>query len=104
MIAAGEMKPLVSQRWEQVSLSWTQEWLIWFERRLEQGGYGCDLEHVQVQHAQDFVQGMMQMQPFLDDRDQHIGGDGDPDLRLYRILAGAEERLDMQVLFDPFEK
>ena len=36
---------------------------------------------------------MRQVQAFLDDRDQHVGGDGDPYLRLHGVLAGAEKRL-----------
>src|SRR6266699_2573470 len=30
--------------------------------------------------------------------------DGDPDLSLHIVLAGAVERFDAKVLFDPFEK
>ena len=44
------------------------------------------------------------MQFFLDDSNEHISCDGAPDLRLYRVLAGAEERLDAQMLLDPFEE
>ena len=44
------------------------------------------------------------MQFFLDDCDQYIGRYSDPDLGLDRVLAGAEERLDAQVLLDPFEE
>gem|GEM_PF-1961376 len=39
-----------------------------------------------------------------DDRDQYIDGHGAPDLRLHRILAGAEKLLDAQVLLDPLEE
>src|SRR3546814_4696486 len=38
------------------------------------------------------------------DDDQHVDRDGDPDLRLHRIGRSAEERLDAQVLLDPFEE
>ena len=34
---------------------------------------------------------------------QHVRGDGAPDLRLHRILAVADETLDAQMLLDPFE-
>ena len=44
------------------------------------------------------------MEPFLDDGDQDIHRDGDPYLGLDRILGGSKERLDPQVLLDPFEK
>src|SRR5207248_1362002 len=33
-----------------------------------------------------------------------VDGDGNPDLRLHRILGGAEERFDAKVLLDPFEE
>jgi hypothetical protein len=44
------------------------------------------------------------MQAFLCDGDQHVGGYGDPDLRLHSVLAGTEEHLDAQVLLDPLEE
>ena len=44
------------------------------------------------------------MKLLFDDGDQHVGGHGAPDLRLYRVLAGAQESLDAQVLLDPFEE
>ena len=44
------------------------------------------------------------MQLLFDDRNQHIGAHGAPDLGLYGVLAGAKKVLDAQVLLDPFEK
>ena len=44
------------------------------------------------------------MKLFLDDGNEDIGGYGAPDLGLHRILAGAEELLDSQMLLDPFEE
>ena len=44
------------------------------------------------------------MKLLFDDSDQHISRDSAPDLRLHRVLAVADETLDAQVLFDPFEK
>src|SRR2546428_13871820 len=38
------------------------------------------------------------------DGHQHINRDGDPDLSLHGVLAGAVERFDAKVLFDPFEQ
>jgi len=35
---------------------------------------------------------------------QHVGGDGAPDLCLHRVLAVADKSLDTQMLLDPFEK
>jgi len=47
---------------------------------------------------------MIKMQALFRGGDQHIGRYGDPYLRLHGVLAGAEERLDTQVLLDPFEE
>ena len=44
------------------------------------------------------------MKFLFDNGDQHVSGDGAPDLRLHRVLAVADETLDAQVLFDPLEK
>ena len=44
------------------------------------------------------------MQTLLDDGNQHVGADRDPDLRLHSVLAGTQKCLDTQMLFDPFEK
>ena len=44
------------------------------------------------------------MKSFFDNRDQHVGGQSNPNLRLHRVLARAQERFDSQVLLDPFEK
>lgn len=35
---------------------------------------------------------------------QQVIAYGNPHLRVYRILAGSIERLDVQILFDPFEE
>ena len=47
---------------------------------------------------------MLKMQAFLCNGDQHIGAHRNPDLRLHCVLAGAQKRLDAQVLLDPFEE
>ena len=47
---------------------------------------------------------MIKMQTFLRNRDQQVRANGNPDLRLHGVLAGAEEHLDAQVLLDPFEE
>ena len=47
---------------------------------------------------------MIQMQSFLGNGDQHVGGYSDPDLSLHRVLAGAKEHLDAQMLLDPLEE
>jgi hypothetical protein len=50
------------------------------------------------------VKAGFEAQPFADDRHQHIDGDGDSDLSLHRVVAGAVEGFDAQVLLDPFEQ
>ena len=52
------------------------------------------------------MQRQIEIELFLDDGHQHIGGDSDPYLDLDGIppRGGTEEPLDTQVLFDPFEE
>ena len=44
------------------------------------------------------------MKLLFDDGNEHVGKYGAPDLRLHRVLAGAQKTLDTQVLFDPLEE
>jgi hypothetical protein len=44
------------------------------------------------------------MQPLPDNRHHHVNPDRNPDLGLDRVAARAEERLDPQMLLDPFEE
>ena len=44
------------------------------------------------------------MQTFLGNGDQQVGGYSDPYLRLDRVLLGAKEHFDAQMLLDPFEE
>ena len=44
------------------------------------------------------------MELVLQDRDQQVNTDGDPDLGLHGVGRGAEEALDVEVLFDPLEE
>jgi hypothetical protein len=50
------------------------------------------------------VKTLLQPKALASDGYQHINRDGDPDLSLHSVLAGAVERFDAKVLFDPFEK
>ena len=50
------------------------------------------------------VKAGLQSQALADDGDQHVDRDGDPDLGLHGILASAKERLDSEMLLDPFEQ
>ncbi len=62
------------------------------------------LKKCNAENLQDFAQTQLDFEFFLDDCDQNVNADGYPDLSLYGIGTGAEERLDSQILFDPFEK
>ena len=44
------------------------------------------------------------MEFLADDRHQDVGTNGDPDLGLEGVVAGAEEVFDSQVLLDPLEE
>ena len=44
------------------------------------------------------------MKSFFNNRDQHISGQRNPNLRLHRVLARAVKRLDSELLLDPFEE
>ena len=50
------------------------------------------------------VKTLLQPKALASDGYQHMNRDGDPDLSLHSVLAGAVERFDAKVLFDPFEK
>jgi len=43
----------------------------------------------------------LEIEPFSDDSDQYINADRNPDLGSDRVLRGAVEGLDTQMLFDP---
>jgi hypothetical protein len=62
------------------------------------------LEKYNAENLQDFAQTQLYFQFFLDDRRQNVNADGCPDLSLDGILGSPEERLDSQILLDPFEK
>ena len=44
------------------------------------------------------------MKLLFDNGDQHISGDGTPDLRFDRVLAVTDEAFDTQMLLDPLEE
>ena len=60
------------------------------------------LEKYNAENLQDFAQTPLYFQFFLDDRRQKVNADGCPDLSLDGILGSSEERLDSQILLDPF--
>src|ERR1039457_937099 len=50
------------------------------------------------------VEGGFQGEALLDDGDQDVDGDRDPDLRLHRVVGRAVELFDPKMLLDPFEE
>ena len=44
------------------------------------------------------------MEPFFQNGDEQINGDGAPDLGAHRVWAGAIKGFDTQMLLDPFEE
>jgi len=53
---------------------------------------------------ENFVECSLDSELLLDDRNQHIDRDSNPDLGFYSVLRGAIERFDSKILFDPFEE
>ena len=52
----------------------------------------------------DFAETALNPELFLDDRNQHVNTDRNPDLSLHGVFRCAVKGLDVQVLFDPFEE
>ena len=44
------------------------------------------------------------MKLLFNDGDQHVSGDGTPDLCFHRVLAVTDEAFDAQMLLDPLEE
>ena len=57
-----------------------------------------------AENLQDFAKTASERQLLLEDRHEHVDTDGDPDLSLHRVLGGAVEGLDPQIVLDPFEE
>ena len=53
---------------------------------------------------ENFVECSLDSELLLDDRHQHIYGDGNPDLSFHGVLGSSVKRLDPKILFDPFEE
>ena len=62
------------------------------------------LEKGEAENLQNCGQTAIDFEFAFEDRHQHVGTDRDPDTGLHCVLAGAEERFDAQVLFDPLEE
>ena len=59
------------------------------------------IEKREAENLQHRMKRRFDGETFLDDGDERVNSDGDPDLSLHGILGGAEERFDAQVLFYP---
>ena len=70
-------------------------------KRLQNGHF---LENRNTQDLQKSVETEFEVELFLDDRNQDVGGHSNPDLGLDRVLGSAVEGLDPEMLFDPFEE
>jgi hypothetical protein len=62
------------------------------------------LEQGDTQNLEDGVQAGLELEPLLDDGDEHVHRDGDLELGLHGVLRVAIEGLDPQVLFEPLEE
>src|ERR1039458_4361697 len=62
------------------------------------------LKGVHAQNLQNAVETFLRLQLLFQDRHQHVNTDGNPNLGLHRVVAGAVKVFDAQVLLDPFEE
>ena len=73
-------------------------------------GFGCHfrkclphrdfLKQRQAQDLQNYVETQVELQFLLDDGNEGVHTDCDPDFRFHRVGCGAVERLDSQMQFD----
>ena len=61
-------------------------------------------KHIHADALQNPAHALLDSKGLIENGNEQVGTHGDPDLRLHRVLAGAVEGLDPQVLFEPFEK
>ena len=73
-------------------------------------GFGKCLRHRHFlkegdgEHLEQSVEGGFQDETFLDDGDEDVNGNRDPDLRLHRVVRRAVEPFDPKMLLDPLEE
>ena len=65
---------------------------------------GHFLEQGDTQDLENCVETLRQPEALLQDRDEHVHSDRNPDLGLHGVLGGAVEGLDPQVLLDTLEE
>lgn len=71
---------------------------------IEQLPYISPVKKVQLQQFEDLRKAMIQFCLKLIVSKQKHGDDRNPDLRHYRIFAGSENALYLEVLLDPFRE
>lgn len=62
------------------------------------------LEQGDTQNLENFAETPVELQLFPHNGHEHIDADRDPDLSLHRVRGRPVERLDPQILLDPFEE
>ena len=62
------------------------------------------LEEGNGKNREQSVERCVQVEALLDDGDEDVDRDGDPDLGFHGVLRGPEEPLDAQMLLDPLEE
>src|SRR5450759_1486600 len=62
----------------------------------------CEERH--RQNLETSVKRRFELKFFFDNRDEHVSGNGAPDLSLHGVLARAQEFFDSQMLLDPLEE
>ena len=76
-------------------------WCDWGAEGRENRGF---FEQGDAEDLQDFGEAAVDGEFLFDDGNQHVHADCDPHLSLHRIVAGAIESFDSQMLLDPLEK
>ena len=83
---------------------------IWFFLVLRRGEKLHKLHNVilgekgAAQDSHDLHDGTSKLEVVLNDSDETVCDDGHMDLNTHRIVAFSPERLDLEVLLDPFEE
>ena len=67
-------------------------------------GHRHFLEEGDGENLHQSVEGGFQAEALLDDGNQDVDGNRDPDLRLHRVVGRAVELFDSKMLLDPFEE
>lgn len=62
------------------------------------------LEQGKRKDLEQSVERGVEVETLLDDGDEDVDRDCNPDLRLHRVLRGAIESFDAQMLLDPLER